>query len=102
YRDEELRRSVDTEYGERAESPERPTERSSLGRTRGDNLDIPLDDPGRTDPHDSPPSERTAERSGDLTSTGQTRRTDEGPYTDVEVQGDRNVRVYKRTRTVRG
>ena len=102
YRDEELRRSVDTEYGERAESPEHPTERSSLGRPRGDNLDIPLDDRGRTDPHDSPPSERTAEPSGDLASTGQTRRTDEGPYTDVEVQGDRNVRVYKRTRTVRG
>jgi hypothetical protein len=102
YRDEELRRSVDTEYGERAEAPERPMERSSLGRAGGDNLDIPLDDPGRAEPHGSPPSERTAEPSGDLAGTGQTRRTDEDQYTDAEVQGDTNVRVYKRTRTVRG
>ena len=90
YSDEELRRSVDTEYGERTQSPERAAETTSSGETGGTNLDVPLDDTGRSEP------------SGGFTDTSETQRTDEGRQSDVEVQGDRNVRVYKRTRTVRG
>ncbi len=123
-RDQELHRSVDTEYGERAESPERPVKRTSSqtssepfsqtssetssGGSGGTNLDIPLDDTGRAEPRESSPDQASAKRSaersagGDLAGTGQTRRTDEGHYTESEVQGDRNVRVYKRTRNVRG
>ena len=111
HREQELRRSVDTEYGERAESPERPMERTSSetspGGSGGTNLDIPLDDTARAQPRDSSLDQRSAERSAgsggeDLAGTGQTRRTDEGRYTESEVLGDRNVRVYKRTRNVRG
>ncbi len=87
YRDEDLRRSVDTEYGERVESSgpsyESTTSSSEAG---GTNLDIPLEDTGRS--------------GTDLTGTGEAQPTQEGQQ--VEVQGDRNVRVYKRTRTVRG
>ncbi len=98
YPDEELRRSVDTEYGERTEVPEFSPETatsssssSSSSGTGGTNLDIPLEDTGRSG-------------SGtDLTGAGGTRSTGEGPRSDVEeVQADRNVRVYKRTRAVRG
>ncbi|MDP9478472.1 MAG: hypothetical protein M3R38_22790, partial [Actinomycetota bacterium] len=97
YPDEELRRSVDTEYGERTEDPEFSPETStsssssSSAGTGGTNLDIPLEDTGRSG-------------SGmDLTGAGGTRSTGEGPRSDAEeVQGDRNVRVYKRTRAVRG
>ncbi len=87
YQDEEPRRSVDTEYGERSESPERSTETTSSGETGEANPDVPLDDTGRSEP------------GGDATDTGETRRVEEGRQS--EVQGDRNVRVYKRTRTVR-
>ena len=89
YRDEELQRSVDTEYGERSESPEPQPESTSTSGEAGDtNLDVPLEDAGRQ------------ESGGSFTDTGETRRTDESQQ--PEVQGDRNVRVYKRTRNVRG
>jgi len=91
YSDEELHRSVDTEYGERLEPTEHSTQTTSTGETGGDtNLDIPLDDTGRS------------EHGGGFTETDETRRTDEGQRSDVEVQGDNNVRVYKRTRATRG
>ena len=89
YRDEELQRSVDTEYGERSESPEPQPESTSTSDETGDtNLDIPLEDAGRQ------------ESGGGFTDTGETQQTDESQQ--PEVQGDRNVRIYKRTRTVRG
>ena len=91
YRDEELGRSVDTEYGERAGSSE--TSRASSyfsGEAGGTSLDIPQEDTGH------------AGSSTDLTGTGEPQSTDEGQHSDVEVQGDRNVRVYKRTRPARG
>jgi PRC-barrel domain len=96
HRDEELRRSVDTEYGERVGSSgpspgSTSGSTSSSGEDRGTNLDIPLEDTGHTG------------SSTYLTGTGETQqRTDESQRSDVEVQGDRNVRVYKRTRTARG
>jgi hypothetical protein len=89
YQDEELQRSVDTEYGERSESSEPHPESTSPSGEAGDtNLDVPLDDAGHQEP------------GGGFTDTGETQRTDEGQQ--PEVQGDRNVRIYKRTRTVRG
>jgi PRC-barrel domain protein len=91
YRDEELRRSVDTEYGERVGSSELSPERSpSSGEVGETNLDIPLEDSGHTG------------SSTDLTGTGETQRAEGSQRSEVEVQGDRNVRIYKRTRTVRG
>jgi hypothetical protein len=84
YQDEELRRSVDTEYGERAEPSEPSPESTYSSSEAGDtNVDIPLEDTSRSG------------SSTDLTDTGETQHTQEG-------QGDRNVRVYKRTRIVRG
>ncbi|HEV8046065.1 MAG TPA: hypothetical protein VGP38_12845, partial [Rubrobacter sp.] len=87
YQDEELRRSVDTEYGERSESPEHSTESTSSGETGGTNMDVPLDDTGSSEP------------GGDTADTGETRGTEEDRQPEVEE--DRNFRVYKRTRTVR-
>jgi len=89
YGGEEPSRSVDTEYGERVESSEPSYESSSSSsETGGTNLNIPLEETGRSEP------------SGGFTDTGETQRTDEGQQ--AEVQGDRNVRIYKRSRTVRG
>ncbi len=89
YRDEELRRSVDTEYGERTGSSQPPMATTSSGGTGESNLDIPLEDTGHSEP-----GVGTA-------GTGETRYEERDRQPDVEVQGDRNVRVYKRTRTVR-
>jgi hypothetical protein len=100
YRDAELRRSVDTEYGERVESSgpspgsasgSASGSTSSSGGARETNLDIPLEDTGHTG------------SSTDPTGTGAAPRPDVSRQPDVvEVQGDRNVRVYKRARTARG
>ena len=94
-REEELRRSVDTEYGER-------TETSAGTTSSGDrNLDVPLDEPA---PRDHPPQEEpaasTAPSSGPPTTdpfdadaairTGGETREEGGS------QGDRSVRVFKR------
>ena len=91
YPDEDLRRSVDTEYGERAEevSEFTPETTTSSGTSSESNLDIPLDETARS------------ETGGSYTDAGGT-PPPEGGRSDVEVQGDRNVRVYKRTRSVRG
>lgn len=96
-REEDLRRSVDTEYGERAEpSTGTPPPSTEPAPTGGGNLDVPLGDPregtettpgplaepaGTSDPFDADAATRTE---------GETRE-------DVEVQGDRNVRIYKRS-----
>ena len=89
YPDEDLRRSVDTEYGERAEVREFTPETTSSSTSSEANLDIPLDDTARSEP------------GGGYTGTGETPPA-EGERSDVGVQGDRNVRVYKRTRVARG
>ncbi|MDQ4126842.1 MAG: PRC-barrel domain-containing protein [Actinomycetota bacterium] len=90
YPDEELQRSVDTEYGERTESSTPSSQTASSGGTGGTNLDVPLAGTGRSG------------SSTDLTGTGEAQRPEEGQRSDVEAQGDRNVRVYKRTRSGRG
>jgi hypothetical protein len=82
YPDEDLSRSVDTEYGERTEAPEDSPQTTSSTGTSGDtNLDIPLEDADRST------------SSGVPAGAGETRYTE-----DRQVEGDRNVRVYKRTR----
>ena len=85
-REEDLRRSVDTEYGERAEAA--PTG-STTGSAGPGSHDGPLGDSGSTaepsreeDPFDADAATRTE---------GETRE-------DIEVQGDRNLRVFKRAR----
>jgi PRC-barrel domain protein len=89
YTEEELRHSVDTEYGERSNIPERSTETTYSDGTNDTSLEAP-DDAAR------PGSDVR------LAGTGETQHPEEPQKPDVEVQGDRNVRVYKRTRTVRG
>ena len=88
-REEDLRRSVDTEYGERAEPSERPAETAPTGGhdpktgNTGSTAVPPGEEPaGTPDPFDADAATRTG---------GETRD-------DVEVQGDRNVRVFKRAR----
>jgi PRC-barrel domain protein len=93
-RDEELRRSVDTEYGERTGA--------STGTTGNRNLDVPLDEPA---PEFHPPREEpaasTAPSSGPPTTDpfDADAATRTGGETRVEggVQGDSKVRVYKRS-----
>ncbi len=89
YREKELRRSVDTEYGERSNIPESSTETTYSDETGDTGLEAP-DDAGR------PGSD------ADLAGAGEARHPGGAQEPDVEVQGDRNVRIYKRTRTVRG
>lgn len=96
YRDEELSRSVDTAYGERAE----PTAGTATGGSGGTNLDVPLEDTGHGRPEDQP---RQREPAGDpfdadaATRTGGETRSGD-PQGEVQVEGDRDVRVFKRTR----
>ena len=87
YGDEDLRRSVDTEYGERAEDAPESTPETASGTSSESNLDIPLDETARSEPG--------------VTGAGGTPPAEE-ERSDLEAQGDRNVRVYKRTRSVRG
>ena len=94
-RDEELRRTVDTEFGERAGSPQRPaqsTPPTTPPTTDGDNLDVPLGDPGSTTEQ---PREATGETPFDADAAT---RTGGDTREDVEVEGDRDVRVFKRSR----
>ncbi len=89
-RDEELRGSVDTEYGERTGATESPatTAPSSSG---GGNLDVPLDDPA---PPAQPQRQEPAASTTDPFDADAATRT--GGDSREEVQGDSNVRVYKR------
>ncbi|QIN81314.1 hypothetical protein GBA63_00760 [Rubrobacter tropicus] len=94
-REEDLRRSVDTEYGERAEPSGRPAETAPTG---GGNIDVPLGDTGSTA---VPPGEEpagTPTGSTDPFDADAATRTEGETRDDVEIQGDRNVRVFKRTR----
>ena len=91
-RDEELRGSVDTEYGERTGastgSPGRSTETAPTG---GGNLDVPI---GDREPQAQPPREEPAASTADPFDADAATRT--GGDSREEVQGDSNVRVYKR------
>ncbi len=90
YSDEELRRSVDTDYGERTGYSDQPATSPSYSTSSGGtNLDIPLDDGGR---------EEAREDIAAAGGTGGTRRTEEPPRADVQAGGDNRVRVYKRAR----
>ena len=92
-REEELRRSVDTDYGERAEPSDRPaastsysTSSTSSTSSGGANLDIPLDDGGREEARE------------DIAAAGAARRTEEPSPAGAQAGGDNRVRVYKRAR----
>jgi len=107
-RDEELRRSVDTEYGERTGtssgsstgSPAPSTEPApSGGANTGDaNLDVPLGEPApQSQPQQSqPPREEPAASTADPFDADAATRTGGDTRDETQVQGDRNVRVYKR------
>ncbi len=99
-REEELRRSVDTEYGERTGAPERPAATYSGGST-DTNLDIPLEDTGRAEPEASPPQQEVTGTAGDPYAAAAARHQEGSRRDENEVQGDRSVRVFKRTRAVR-
>jgi hypothetical protein len=105
-REEELRRSVDTEYGERSGTSSGASTRPSTpsteptptggpntgGPNSGDaNLDVPLGEPA---PQAQPPREEPAASTADPFDADAATRT--GGDTRDEAQGDRNVRVYKR------
>lgn len=113
-REEDLRRSVDTEYGERV-GPSTGTSapRTEPAPTGGGNLDVP---PGSQAPREEPAASSTdplgAQREGMGTTPGPlsepagttdpfdadaATRTEGETREDVEVQGDRNVRIYKRS-----
>ena len=91
-REEDLRRSVDTEYGERTGAstgvPGRSTETAPTG---GGNLDVPI---GDREPQAQPPREEPAASTADPFDADAATRT--GGDSREEVQGDSNVRVYKR------
>jgi len=97
-RDEELRRSVDTEYGERAEASAgtTPSGTSPSGTTSSGarDLDVPLDEPA---PEFHPPQEEPVAPTTNPFDADAATRT--GGETRVEggVQGDSKVRVYKRS-----
>ena len=95
-REEDLHRSVDTEYGERTETAS--TASSAEPTPPGDaGLDIPLGEPA---PPAHPPQEEPAASTGSPTAdpfdADAATRTGGETRNDVGVQGDRNVRVYKR------
>ncbi len=93
-REEELRRSVDTEYGERtgasAGTSGRSTEPAAPG---GGNLDAPLGDPA---PQAQPQREEPAASTTDPLDADAATREGGAQREGIEVQGDSNVRVYKR------
>lgn len=99
-REEDLRRSVDTEYGERTETASTGSSAPSTGPTSpgGANLDVPLGEPA---PSAQTPRKEPAASAGPPTAdpfdADAATRTGGDTREDVEVQGDRNVRVYKRS-----
>ncbi len=92
-RDEELRRSVDTEYGERTGASTGTTS-SGTPSSGSRDLDVPLDEPA---PEFHPPQEEPVAPTTDPFDADAATRT--GGQTRVEggVQGDSKVRVYKRS-----
>ena len=97
-REEELRRSVDTEYGERAEpstgSAAPPAGDTPAGAGTGEaNLDVPLGEPA---PRAQPRQEEPAASSADPSDADAAIRTGGETREGIEVGGDSKVRVYKR------
>lgn len=100
--DEELRRSVDTEFGQRADplaGTHRPDEPA-----RETGLDMPLESTGRGEAGagERLPQDESAETSEDLLDADAATREGGDRREEIEVQGgaegDREVRVFKRTR----
>ena len=90
-REEELRRSVDTEYGERTGSSASPVGTTSTGST---NIDVPLDDPA---PEYHPPRKEPATpTTADPLDADAATRTGGETREVGGVRGDSKVRVYKR------
>jgi hypothetical protein len=93
-RDEELRGSVDTEYGERTGastgSPGRSMETAPTG---GGNLDVPI---GDREPQARPPREEPSASTADPLDADAATREGGGRREEIEVQEDRSPRVYKR------
>ena len=93
-REEDLRRSVDTEYGERTGAstgvPGRSTETAPTG---GGNLDVPI---GDREPQAQPPREEPAASTADPFDADAATREGGGRREEIEVQEDRSPRVYKR------
>ncbi|HKH11571.1 MAG TPA: PRC-barrel domain-containing protein [Rubrobacter sp.] len=90
-REEELRRSVDTEYGERTGSSASPAGSAPAGT--GNDVDVPLGDRG---PQAGTPREEPAASTADPLDADAATRTGGDTREGIEVQGDRKVRVYKR------
>jgi PRC-barrel domain len=89
-REEDLRRSVDTEYGERT-GPSAPP---PAGTTSGSaNLDVPFGDRA---PQAETPREEPAASTADPLDADAATRTGGDTREGIEVQGDSKVRVYKR------
>ena len=84
--DEELKRSVDTEYGERVESSDRSTQEAFSGET------------GR----DHPGTAGGTEPRSDRASADEPMRTEEGQQTGAAEPESRGMRVYKRVRSRSG
>jgi hypothetical protein len=93
-REEELRRSVDTEYGERAEPSTAPPVSSTGSSTIG-GVDLPLDDTTSRPASSPTPEEPAASEASPLDADAAIRT---GGYTreGIEVESDSKVRVYKR------
>jgi len=85
-REEDLRRQVDTEFGERAHTPHHPAT-----PTPATDLDVPV---GEASPTTEPPRE---DAGGPFDADAAT-RTEGETRDDLEVQGGREVRVFKRAR----
>jgi hypothetical protein len=99
-REEDLRYSVDTEFGERSGATDRPTESAPTVPAGGDNLDVPPAESGST--AEPPPREGTEDPFDADAAT----RTEGDTREDLEVQGgttgdESDVRVFKRARTDR-
>ena len=94
-REEDLRRSVDTQYGERTgSSTGSPAPSTEPAPTGGTNLDVPLDD---REPQAQPPRQEPAGSSAtDPLDADAATREGGGRREEIEVQEDRNLRVYKR------
>jgi hypothetical protein len=93
-REEDLRRSVDTEYGERTGSStgsSTPPTGTTPAGTGG--VDVPL---GERAPRAAPPREEPAASTADPLDADAATRTGGDTREGIEVQGDSKVRVYKR------
>jgi hypothetical protein len=91
-REEELRRSVDTEYGERAE-PSTGSPVPSTGPSATGGVDVPIDDSA---PEYHPPQEEPAASTASPLDADAAIRTGGDTREGIEVGGDSKVRIYKR------